>query len=73
MAPVVVLIVHEVHRAAALGLATTPIAAAAVSRENAPVDRENGLGGQGTLFMLGVIAVVALAVVLLPEDEPASP
>lgn len=56
-----------------LGMVSAPIAAAAVTREAAPVSDENGLAGQGTLFFLAGIAVVALAVVLLPEDQPASP
>lgn len=59
--------------AGAAGLAITPIAASAVTREAAPVAGENGLAGQGTMFFLAGIAVVALAVVLLPEDQPASP
>lgn len=59
--------------AAAAGLVATPIAASAVVRHAAPVSRENALGGQGTLFFLAGIAFVALAVVLLPEDQPASP
>ena len=59
--------------AAAIGLAAMPITASAVSRENAPVSSEQGLAGQGTMFFLGAIAVIALAVVLLPEDQPASP
>ena len=59
--------------AAALGLAVAPIAASAASRASAPVADENALSGQGTLFFLAGIAVVALAVVFLPEDQPASP
>lgn len=66
-----------VHRfaiaAALLGMVSAPIAASAVTRKAAPVSDENGLAGQGTLFFLAGIAVVALAVVLLPEDQPASP
>lgn len=59
--------------AALMGLASAPIAASAVTREAAPVSGENGLAGQGTMFFLAGIAIVALAVVLLPEDQPASP
>ena len=58
---------------ALLAVASVPIAASAVTREAAPVSDENGLAGQGTLFFLAGIAIVALAVVLLPEDQPASP
>lgn len=58
---------------AMLGMVSAPIAAAAVTRQAAPISDENGLAGQGTLFFLAGIAVVALAVVLLPEDQPASP
>lgn len=57
---------------AAVGLAAAPLGAS-FAREAAPVEGENGLGGQSTLFFLAGIAVVALAVVLLPEDQPASP
>lgn len=59
--------------AALIGLASAPMAASAVMREAAPIADENELAGQGTLFFLAGIAVVALAVVLLPEDQPASP
>lgn len=59
--------------AAAFGLAMSPIAAGAAIRASQPVAGENELAGQGTLFFLAGIAVVALAVVLLPEDQPASP
>ena len=58
--------------AAGAGLVFAPVASAAV-RETAPVSGESGLAGQGTLFFLAGIALVALAVVLLPEDQPASP
>lgn len=58
---------------AMFGVLGAPIAASAVTREAAPVSDENGLAGQGTLFFLAGIAIVALAVVLLPEDQPASP
>lgn len=58
---------------ALLAVVSVPIAASAVTREAAPVSDENGLAGQGTLFFLAGIAIVALAVVLLPEDQPASP
>lgn len=61
------------YGAALLGLVSAPIAASAVSRQAAPITDENALAGQGTLFFLAGIAVVALAVVLLPEDQPASP
>lgn len=57
---------------AAAGLAIAPIGAS-LAREAAPVQGENRLAGQGTLFFLGGIALVALAVVLLPEDRPVSP
>jgi hypothetical protein len=59
--------------AALVGTVSAPIAASAVTRDAAPVADENGLAGQGTLFFLAGIAIVALAVVLLPEDQPASP
>jgi hypothetical protein len=59
--------------AALVGMVSAPIAASAVTRDVAPVADENGLAGQGTLFFLAGIAIVALAVVLLPEDQPASP
>lgn len=59
--------------AALAGTLSAPFAAAAVTREAAPVSGQNTLAGQGTLFFLAGIAFVALAVVLLPEDEPASP
>lgn len=59
--------------AAPLGLAASPVAAEALSRASASVEGENGLSGQGTLFFLAGIAAVALAVVFLPEDTPASP
>ena len=58
--------------AAALGLAAAPWGAT-LAREAAPVSGENGLQGQGTVFFLAGIAIIALAVVLLPEDRPASP
>lgn len=58
--------------AAAVGLVATPIGAS-MAREAAPVSGQNELAGQGTLFFLAGIAVIALAVVLLPEDRPASP
>jgi hypothetical protein len=61
------------YATALIGVVSAPIAASAVTREAAPVSDENGLAGQGTLFFLAGIAVVALAVVLLPEDQPASP
>ena len=58
---------------AALAAAALPLAAGAVTRASAPVKNANGLAGQGTIFFLAGIAVVALAVVLLPEDQPSSP
>lgn len=58
---------------AALAMAAAPIAASAVTRSVAPVSDGSEMGGQGTMFFLAGIAVVALAIVLLPEDEPASP
>ncbi|WP_133364823.1 hypothetical protein [Qipengyuania sediminis] len=59
--------------AAAAALAATPIAAEGLVRQSAPVDGEQALAGQGTLFFLAGMALIALAVVLLPEDQPASP
>lgn len=60
--------------AALLGTVSAPIAASAVTRDAEPASGANGLGGgQSTLFFLAGIAVVALAVVLLPEDQPTSP
>lgn len=56
--------------ATALGLATT---ASAAQRAAAPVQGESALQGQGTPFFLAGIAAVVLAIVLLPEDQPASP
>lgn len=56
---------------AAMVLGATSVAAA--TRQHAPVDGSNALAGQGTVFFLAGIAVIALAVVLLPEDQPASP
>lgn len=64
---------HFAYATALIGLVSAPIAASAVTRKAAPVSDENGLAGQGTLFFLSGIAVVALAIVLLPEDDPASP
>lgn len=58
--------------AAAAGLVIAPVGAS-VAREAAPVSGENRLAGQSTLFFLAGIAVIALAVVFLPEDKPASP
>lgn len=58
---------------AMLAVASAPIAASAVTREASPISGESGLAGQGSMFFLAGIAVVALAVVLLPEDQPASP
>lgn len=58
--------------AAAAGLAAAPVGAA-LAREVAPVSDENGLAGQSTVFFLAGIAIIALAVVFLPEDQPASP
>lgn len=58
---------------AAASVAAAPVAAAANARVAAPVEGENSLAGNGNLFFLAAIAVVALAVVLLPEDQPASP
>jgi hypothetical protein len=59
--------------AAAIGLVAAPIAATAADRAAAPISGESALKGQGTLFFLAGIAVIALAVAFLPEDEPASP
>ena len=58
--------------AAALGIVALP-AGATLAREAAPVSGESELAGQGTIFFLAGIAAVALAIVLLPEDSPASP
>ena len=58
---------------AAIGLVVAPITANATQRATAPVADENGLSGQGTIFFLAGIAAIALAVVLLPEDQPSSP
>lgn len=57
---------------AGLGLATAPVAAS-LARDAEPVSGQSELAGQSTLFFLAGIAVIALAVVLLPEDQPASP
>lgn len=57
---------------ATVGFAAAPLGAS-LAREAAPVAGENELKGQGTLFFLAGIAVIALAVVFLPEDRPASP
>ena len=59
--------------AAAAGLVAAPLAAEAAARVSQPVESESGLAGQGTIFFLAGIAIVALAIVLLPEDQPASP
>lgn len=58
--------------AAAAGLAAAPLGAS-LAREAAPVSGGNELAGQSTLFFLAGIAAIALAVVFLPEDPPASP
>lgn len=57
---------------AAAALVSVPIGASAVERAVAPIEGEARLNGDGTLFLVATIAVVAAAVVLLP-DEPASP
>ena len=59
--------------AATVGIAAAPIAATAAERAVAPVSGESALKGQGTVFFLAGIALIALAVVFLPEDQPASP
>lgn len=59
--------------AAALGLLVAPVAAGAANRGAAPVEGASRLAGQATTLFLAGIAVIALAVVLLPEDQPASP
>ena len=60
----------------AFALASLPVAGtlAAQERASAPVQHANGLKGQNTVVFLAAIAVVALAVVLLPEGNknPAS-
>ena len=58
--------------AAAAGLAVAPLAAS-LAREATPIEGQNELGGESTLYFLGGIAVIALAVIFLPEDRPASP
>ena len=58
--------------AAAAGLVVAP-AGASLVRQAAPVDGESALAGQSTPFFLAGIAIIALAVVFLPEDQPASP
>ena len=62
-----------IHATAAAALLASPIAASAVNRKTQPVSDENTLAGQGTLLFLAGIAIIALAVVFLPEDQPASP
>lgn len=57
---------------AAAALAAAPVGAS-LAREAAPVSGESALAGQSTMFFLAGIAVIALAVVFLPEDQPASP
>lgn len=57
---------------AAAGLAAAPVGAS-LAREAAPVEGESRLAGQSTLFFLAGIAIIALAVLFLPEDQPASP
>lgn len=57
---------------AAVALASAPVGAS-LARETAPVAGENEMAGQGTLFFLAGIALIALAVIFLPEDRPASP
>lgn len=54
----------------AFGLIALP--AQAVTRPDAPTSHSEGLQGQGNLFFLLAIAVVAAAVVILP-DSPTSP
>ena len=58
--------------AAAAGLAAAPVGAS-LARDAAPVADENELAGQSTVFFLAGISIIALAVVFLPEDQPASP
>lgn len=58
--------------AAAVGLAVAPVGAS-LAREAAPIEGKNTLGGESTVFFLAGIAVIALAVIFLPEDQPASP
>ena len=55
------------------GLVAAPVAAAGIARTSQPVTGESALKGQGTIFFLAGIAIIALAVVFLPEDQPASP
>ena len=58
--------------AAAAGLAVAPFGAS-LARESAPVAGKNDMGGESTLYFLAGIVAIALAVVFLPEDQPASP
>lgn len=58
--------------AAAVGLVVAPVGAS-LAREAAPIEGGNALAGESTVFFLAGIAVIALAVVFLPEDKPASP
>ena len=58
--------------AAGAGMVFAPLGIAS-AREAAPVAHEGKLGGQSTTFFLAGIAAIALAVVFLPEDQPASP
>lgn len=63
---------HVALAFAAAGVATAPVGASIV-REAAPISGASELSGQGTPFFLAGIAIIALAVIFLPEDQPASP
>lgn len=58
-------------------LVATPLAAqsarAQLDRASAPVEGESELAGQGTIFFLVGIAVVAAAIVFLSEDDDDAP
>ncbi|UVI40450.1 hypothetical protein [Qipengyuania spongiae] len=59
---------------AALTLVATPLGAQIASREAAPVEGANRIGGESSLVFIAGIAVVAAAIVLLSEDDdPVSP
>ena len=55
--------------AAALGLATAPVAAETIARDAAPVEGESELGGSGLIFAAMGLAVVVATVILITDDE----
>lgn len=63
-----------VPTAAALGLAMAPVAAAGASRASQPISESSELASGANILFLAGIAVVAAAIVLLPQedDEPVS-